>query len=438
MIRQDLSRAGFVINEEKSDFEPRQKVTWLGFSLDLNQGNISVSEQRICKLQESLRRASPSMTVRQLASIVGQIVSMSLGLGSVARLMTWSLYTIINCRTTWNDQVVWTEEAWAEMKFWENNIESLNGKEMRYSAGAVRLVYSDASDTGYGGYTVDVGPRIAQGQWSECESQASSTWKELEAINRILQAYSKPMKGETVKWLTDNQNVVRIIEHGSRKPWLQEIAVNILSTLMQTAIRLEMAWIPSEKNQQADYLSRLVDHDDWMVNPYIFQWIDSIWGPHTIDRFATHYNRQLPRFNSRFWNPNSEAVDAFTCDWSGENNWLCPPVYLIPRVLRHAANSKAAATLVVPEWPSAPYWPMLCPDGVHLAEFVHMWMHIPQSTDTTLPGRREANIFKAGQPNTAVLAFRLDFIQPPRKFKTGFCMSQEKVCQECTTKYIKW
>ena len=136
----------------------------MGFSLDLNQGNISVPEQRICKLQESLRKASPSMTVRQLASIVGQIVSMSLGLGSVARLMTRSLYTIINCRTTWNDKVVWTEEAWAEMKFWENNIESLTGKEMRYSAGAVRLMYSDASDTGYGGYTVDVGPRIAQGQ----------------------------------------------------------------------------------------------------------------------------------------------------------------------------------------------------------------------------------------------------------------------------------
>jgi len=71
------------------------------------------------------------------------------------------------------------------VKFWENNIriESLNGKEMRYSAGAVRHVYSDASDTGYGDYTVDAGPRIA---WSERESQASSKWRELEAINRIL------------------------------------------------------------------------------------------------------------------------------------------------------------------------------------------------------------------------------------------------------------
>ena len=35
------ARAWFVINEEKSDFEPRQRVTWLEFSLELNQGNVS-------------------------------------------------------------------------------------------------------------------------------------------------------------------------------------------------------------------------------------------------------------------------------------------------------------------------------------------------------------------------------------------------------------
>ena len=134
----------------------------------------------------------------------------------------------------------------------------------------------------------------------------------------------------------------------------------------------------------------------------------------------------------------TEAVDAFTCNWSGENNRLCPPIYLIPRVLRHAANSKAVMALVVPEWPSSPYWPMLCPDGLHLSGFVHLWMHIPPSADTTLPDRRGANIFKAGQPNTAVLALRLDFIQPPRQFSKGFCISQEKVCQECTTKQHKW
>ena len=34
--------------------------------------------------------------------------------------------------------------------------------------------------------------------------------------------------------------------------------------------------------------------DDWMLNP----WLDTIWGPHTIDRFANAGNVQL---HSRFW-----------------------------------------------------------------------------------------------------------------------------------------
>lgn len=69
---------------------------------------------------------TPCTTVRQIASIVGQIVSMSLGLGPIARLMTRSLYTIINHRITWHDKVLWTKEAGEEIKFWEDNIESLN------------------------------------------------------------------------------------------------------------------------------------------------------------------------------------------------------------------------------------------------------------------------------------------------------------------------
>ena len=101
--------------------------------------------------------------------------------------------------------------------------------------------------------------------------------------------------------------------------------------------------------------SRLVDHDDWRLNLVVFKWLDELWGPHTVDRFADHVNAHIPRFNSRFWVPGSEAVDTFTCDWSMENNWWCPPVYLIPRVLRYAKNTKAKGTLITPQWPSAPF-----------------------------------------------------------------------------------
>ena len=78
-----------------------------------------------------------------------------------------------------------------------------------------------------------------------------------------------------------------------------------------------------------------------------------------MDRFASSYNTQLVRFNSRFASPGTKAVDAFTVDWHGENNWWCPSPSLVPRVIRHMEICKAHGTLVVPCWESAPFWPLL-------------------------------------------------------------------------------
>ena len=46
-----------------------------------------------------------------------------------------------------------------------------------------------------------------------------------------------------------------------------------------------------------------------------------------------------------------ELSDAFSVRWSGENKWLFPPTYRIPKVLRHLQWSLAYGTLVVPWWP---------------------------------------------------------------------------------------
>ena len=89
-----------------------------------------------------------------------------------------------------------------------------------------------------------------------------------------------------------------------------------------------------EDNELADYLNRITDYD-WNLDGAIFQQLDLRWGPHIIDRFTSHYNTQLPCFNSWFWNPGTEGVDAFTCDWSNDINWLCPPVFLIPHDLTY-------------------------------------------------------------------------------------------------------
>ena len=142
---------------------------------------------------------------------------------------------------------------------------------------AVRVAYSDASATGYGGYMVEHGNLVANGQWSPDEARQSSTWCELRAVKMVLKSFQSKLKHERVRWFTDNQNVVRIVQYGSTKPSLQAEALGIVSLCVQGNIHLELEWIPREQNKLADYYSRVVDCDDWMLNPTIFAWLDTIW-----------------------------------------------------------------------------------------------------------------------------------------------------------------
>ncbi len=181
---------------------------------------------------------------------------------------------------------------------------------------------------------------------------------------------------------------------------------------------------------------RIVDYDDWKLNPSVFMWLDSCWGPHSIDKFASHYNTQLPRFNSRYWNPGTEAVDAFTANWAGENNWLCPSVVLVVRTIRHLSACAAVGTLLVPCWQSAAFWPILCPDGVHLASFVQDWKELPISPDLILPGVRGSALFYGKVLNSRVLALRINFVVKPRQCKAGFCTSLVGSCDSCKMVWI--
>ena len=146
----------------------------------------------------------------------------------------------------------------------------------------------------------------------------------------VLESFESKLQNERVCWFIDNQNVVRIVLNGSKNPALQQEALAIFDTSVKARIHVEPEWIPREENQIADYISRMVDHDDWMLNPLVFGELNALWGPHTVDRFADGYNSQIPHFNSRYWCPGSEAIDTFTCNWGNENNWWCPPMFLIP------------------------------------------------------------------------------------------------------------
>ena len=57
------------------------------------------------------------MQARLLASLIGRIMSMSLALGPVTRLMTRSLYAALNSKTAWYQKLTMTPEALGELTF---------------------------------------------------------------------------------------------------------------------------------------------------------------------------------------------------------------------------------------------------------------------------------------------------------------------------------
>ena len=53
-----------------------------------------------------------------------------------------------------------------------------------------------------------------------------------------------------------------------------------------------------EQNKIAYSISKIHCTDSWGVwDKFFFQFLDHIWGPHDIDRFADSEKRKLPRYN---------------------------------------------------------------------------------------------------------------------------------------------
>ena len=107
-------------------------------------------------------------------------------------------------------------------------------------------------------------------------------------------------------------------ECGTQGNWLEH-SVAEFGLCLANYIRLEPEWIPREENQMAGYISRIMDHDNWSLDPVVFKVLSDRWGLHTLNSFAAHYNAQLEHFtcNSRYACPGSEAVDSFTAGWGG-------------------------------------------------------------------------------------------------------------------------
>ena len=128
-----------------------------------------------------------------------------------------------------------------------------------------RIVYSDASSVGCGS-VIAIEGKVFQQNWSEQESSESSTFRELKAVSLSLDAFVDELKSRTVSWFTDNQNVVSIVNKGSKVSELNSISLDIFQKCMLNGMSIDVNWIPRDLNYVADEISKIIDYDDYTTH----------------------------------------------------------------------------------------------------------------------------------------------------------------------------
>ena len=135
-IKNDLLLFGLVPNATKCVCLPVQIIEFLGVSTDSRNRSIYIPERRLDKALETIstiinaNKVHRRVHVRQLASFVGQIISMSVVLGNISQIMTRYLSIDISCAVSWDSFVKLSSDSLQQLYFWRENLGSLNKADM--------------------------------------------------------------------------------------------------------------------------------------------------------------------------------------------------------------------------------------------------------------------------------------------------------------------
>lgn len=226
----------------------------------------------------------------------------------------------------------------------------------------------------------------AHGYWTQEEANQSTNWRELAAAFFALKTFNVPANS-SILIRTDNTTSLSYInkQGGTRSLPMMDLATQVWNWCLERNIIIQAQHIRGIHNTKADMESRrMFFKNQWQIRPSIFQQINQLWGPFSIDLFAAdRTTKLLPKYVSWLPNPDAMYTDAFTIPWI---NWTKPfanpPWNLISRVLRKIVQEKHPLIfLVVPYWPSAIWFPLV----QRLALLSPPLMLSPQMIQTTSP-----------------------------------------------------
>lgn len=357
-----LEALGFLVNYSKSHLQPSQRIEYLGFMINSLTGELSLPKEKVVQIRsEAIRLMDQDLvSARELAQLIGKMSAAILAVYP-APLHYRSLQALKHkalAATGYDGAIRVSPEAKEDLLWWANNLRQWNGRTMTRASPQLSIE-TDASSRGWGAFCQG---EATGGCWSSEEQKLHINVLEMLAVFFALKAFLKAREGVSVLILSDNMSVVAHINKmgGTRSQRLVEVTKRMFAWCLQRRIRLQAQHLPGKANITADFLSRhLRDRTDWVLSANIFRAINLTWGPLQVDLFATRFSAQLRRFFSWRADPEAEATDAFSQNWSSIRGFAHPPWCLIARVLMKVQREEATIILVTPLWRTQPWFPSL-------------------------------------------------------------------------------
>ncbi|KAE8585826.1 hypothetical protein XENTR_v10021466 [Xenopus tropicalis] len=327
LVRNTLTRFGWLVNEAKSQPEPSQTIIYLGALFNTRIGMVSLPQQKILMLS---RRAEQLMftsvlSARKYMAFLGLLTS-TLGLVKWARwrmrpfqsffLSHWNCYL-----QDWSQMIPLSWKVKRHLLWWQSPSNLRRGYPLAEPEWVE--VFTDASGQGWGAHVEEM---AIQGQWRSDLSHLPSNVLELRAIREALEVLRPVLSGTSVKIRSDNMSAVSYIRKQGGTG----------SSRLMREVSPIMNWAQS-----------------------IFQWITSLWGLPHIDLMASEKNYKIKHFFSRVPSARAVGIDAFSQNWRNLWAYIFPPFPIIFKVLRKILVSHMDVIAIIPDWPRRPWYPLL-------------------------------------------------------------------------------
>lgn len=356
-----LQKLGFIVNYEKSNLDPCQSITFLGFILNSVKMTVSLTSAKRLKLKELSSKILQNRKIRilQLAEYIGFLIScipaVPYGLLYTKYLERLKVKSLAQANNDYRSYILITNREIKEIQWWQNLGFST---EKAITQDKYNLeIYTDACLTGWGAHC---NSEKINGQFVNEELNNHINYLELLAVYKAVKYFANSKSNVNILLHIDNKTALSCINRmGSIKyKHFLDLTKKIWQFLERRDSKIFAVYIRSKDNYIADAESRkLRPETEWSLSQKAFHSIKCKFGEPVIDLFATKMNTKCEMYFSWHWDDKCSGIDAFTHDWSKYFFYAFPPFSLITRVLQKIRSDLATGIVVVPKWDTQPWFP---------------------------------------------------------------------------------